>query len=146
MRKNYGKLNVKNLDSQVYKMWLSRNEEPKFCEPVGWSWMHETDTEQFVKRDLIIHILQKTQLTENEEAVVIAYVLEGATFREIAKDLNRTNGRIQQILNKALRKLRHRQQFVTGINPYEIDDRVMPWFWWKFENAKTNKKKTLETH
>lgn len=124
MKANYGKLQVKNISREVYKIWLSRNVEPEFCEPVGWSWMHETDTEEFVKRDLIIRILQKTKLTENEEKVVFAYVLEGATFREIGKDLNRTDGRIQQILSKALRKLKHRKTGMTDINIYK--------------NAKTN--------
>lgn len=131
MRKNYGKLQVKTLNSEVYKIWLSRNSELDLCEPIGWSWMHQTDTEEYIKRNLIISILKKAELTENEEKVLMAYVIEGATFREIAKELNRTNGRIQQILHKALRKLRHKQTTITGINPYDIDDRVIPWFWWR---------------
>lgn len=145
MRENYGKLQVKNINREVYKIWLSRNVEPEFCEPVGWSWMHQTDPEQYLKRDLIMRILEKTELTENEEKVLIACILDNATMREMSIELNRTHARIQQILYKALRKLRNKQRLITGINPIDIDERIMSWFWWRLENAKANKKKTLET-
>jgi len=108
----YGKLGVKDLDNRIYKLWLSRDEELPLCEPVGWSWMYETDPNT---EELVGDILFLTKLSDKEICVICACVLEGATLQEYGKEISRTKERVRQILAKALRKMRYHSKSILGI-------------------------------
>lgn len=129
----YGKLNVKALPREVYKIWLTRNTDPVDCEPVGFSWMLETDPEEEDRRDLARRLVEITPLTEQEEQVIRMCVFENATLKEAGEEIGRTTERVRQILLKGLRRFRRHQKQLTGVDSWDIDDRVMPYYWWRME-------------
>lgn len=136
----YGKLNVKSLPHEVHQIWLTRNSEPEECEPAGFSWMLATDPDEEDRRDLARRLVEITPLTEQEELVVRMCVLEGATLKEAGDELGgRTTERVRQILLKGLRRFRKHQRQLTGVDPWDIDDRVMPYFWWRIERKQARR-------
>jgi hypothetical protein len=131
--KHYGKLDVVNLPSEVKKIWYSKDVELEPCEPIDSYWPTTTDCDLEIKKDFAKRLLDITPLTEQEEKVIYLIVFDNATLREAGKELDKSQERIRQILIKALRKFRNHQVKLTGIPSIEIDDQVMPWFWYQHE-------------
>lgn len=134
---HYGKLGVANLPSEVKAIWYSRDIEPEPCEPVDAWWPVQTDPDLELAQDFARRLVAITPLTEQEEQAVILCVLDNCTLREAGEVMGRTQERVRQILMKAMRRFRTHQKALTGLNMWELDTRVMPWFWWKHENRRS---------
>jgi DNA-directed RNA polymerase sigma subunit (sigma70/sigma32) len=65
----------------------------------------EADFEAIFKRDLIARLLERAKLTQNERAVIKAFML-GDNHAEIARELGVSRQRVVQALKSALSKLR----------------------------------------
>lgn len=135
---HYGKLGVANLPSEVKVIWYSRNVEPDPVEPVDTWWPVATDHDLLLAQDFAHRLVAITPLTEQEEQVIALCVLDGCTLKEAGEEMGgRSPERVRQILEKALRRFRTHQKALTGLNMWELDTRVMPWFWWKHENRRS---------
>ena len=132
----YGKLGVAKLPSEVKAIWYSRNVEPEPVEPVDTWWPVATDPDLLLAQDFAHRLVAITPLTEREEQVISLCVLDNCTLREAGEEMGCTQERVRQILMKALRRFRTHQKALTGLNMWELDTRVMPWFWWKHENRR----------
>lgn len=132
----YGKLGVAKLPSEVKVIWYSRDVEPEPCEPVDTWCPVATDPDLELAQDFAHRLVAITPLTEAEEQAVMLCVLDNCTLREAGDEMGRTPERVRQILMKALRRFRTHQKALTGLNVWELDPRVMPWFWWKHEQRR----------
>lgn len=137
---HYGKLGVASLSSEVKTIWYSRHIEPEPCEPIDSWWPTQTDPDLWIRQDFARRLVAITPLTEQEEQAVILCVLENCTLREAGEVMGRTQERVRQILMKAMRRFRKHQSELTGVPMWEVDDRVMPWFWWKHEQRRERDK------
>jgi DNA-directed RNA polymerase specialized sigma24 family protein len=134
---HYGKLGVTSLPSEVKAIWYSRHIEPEPCEPVDTWWPVATDPDLELAQDFARRLVEITPLTDQEEQAVMLCVLDNCTLREAGEEMGgRTPERVRQILMKAMRRFRTHQKALTGLNMWEIDDRVMPWSWWKYEQRR----------
>lgn len=134
---HYGKLGVATLFSEVKAIWYSRHIEPEPCEPVDTWWPMETDPDLELAQDFARRLVEITPLTDQEEQAVMLCVLDNCTLREAGEEMGgRTPERVRQILMKAMRRFRTHQKALTGLHMWELDDRVMPWFWWKYEQRR----------
>jgi DNA-directed RNA polymerase sigma subunit (sigma70/sigma32) len=89
-------------------------------------------------QDFARRLVEATPLTEAEEQAVALCVLDNCTLREAGEEMGgRTPERVRQILMKAMRRFRTHQKALTGVPMWEVDDRVMPWSWWKHENRRS---------
>lgn len=130
----YGKIGVTSLPSEVKVIWYSRHIEPEPCEPIDFWWPTQTDPDLELAQDFVRRLVAITPLTEQEEQTVILCVLENCTLREAGEVMGgKSPERVRQILEKALRKFRKHQLELTGIPTWKLDNRVMPWSWWKHE-------------
>lgn len=135
---HYGKLGVAKLPSEVKVIWYSRNVEPEPVEPVDTWWPVTTDPDLLLAQDFAHRLVAITPLTEQEEQVIALCVLDGCTLKEAGEEMGgKSQERVRQILEKALRRFRTHQKALTGLNMWELDTRVMPWFWWKHENRRS---------
>lgn len=134
---HYGKLGVAKLPSEVKAIWYSRNVEPEPVEPVDTWWPVATDPDLLLAQDFAHRLVEVTPLTEQEEQAIALCVLDGCTLREAGEEMGCTQERVRQILMKALRRFRTHQKALTGLNVWELDTRVMPWYWWKQENRRS---------
>jgi len=132
----YGKLGVAKLPSEVKVIWYSRDVEPEPCEPVDTWWPVATDPDLWLTQDFAHRLVAVTPLTEREEQVISLCVLDNCTLREAGEVMGRTQERVRQILMKAMRRFRKHQSELTGVPIWEVDDRVIPWFWWKHEQRR----------
>lgn len=139
---HYGKLGVASLSSEVKAIWYSRHIEPEPCEPIDFWWPTQTDPNLELAQDFARRLVAITPLTEQEEQVVILCVLDNHTLREAGEVMGRTQERVRQILMKAMRRFRKHQSELTGLPMWELDDRVMPWFWYRHEQRKKREKTT----
>ena len=133
---HYGKLGVASLPSEVKAIWYSRNVEPEPCEPVDTWWPVATDQDLLLVQDFAHRLVAITPLTPREEQAVALCVLDNCTLREASMEMGCSADRVRQILEKALRRFRTHQGVLTGVRPEDLDARVMPWFWWKYEERK----------
>lgn len=134
---HYGKLGVANLPSEVKTIWYSRDVEPDPCEPIDIWWPVATDPEQELEQDFARRLIAVTPLTELEEQAIVLCVLGNCTLHDAGEEIGgRSKERVRQILNKAMRKFRKHQKTLTELNAWELDARVVPWYWWKYEERK----------
>lgn len=133
---HYGKLGVANLPSEIKAIWYSRDIEPEPCEPIDAWWLTQTDPDLVLVQDFARRLVAITPLTEQEEQAIALCVLDNCTLREAGHEMGRTQERVRQILEKALRRFRTHQVALTGVKSEDLDARVMPWFWWKHEKRK----------
>lgn len=130
----YGQLKTAELPSQVKSIWYSRDDElPDLPTTGNLALFQQTDPDQDLAIDFARRLVEITPLTDREVVAVRMCVLEDCTLEEAGQELDCTRERVRQILSKALRRFRHHQTQLTGIKPWDVDDRVMPWFWWKHE-------------
>ena len=135
---HYGKLGVAKLPSEVKAIWYSRDVEPEPVEPVDTWWPVGTDPDLLLAQDFAHRLVALTPLTEQEEQVIALCVLDGCTLREAGDEMGgKSPERVRQILEKGLRRFRTHQKALTGLNMWELDTRVMPWYWWKHENRRS---------
>lgn len=102
---HYGKLNVKTLDPEVHRIWLTRNQEldaPQI-EPENILTSYEDAIEDI---DFMRKIWDRSKLNTQQCYVLLTRVVYGATLEEVAQRINVTRERVRQIEFKALRKLR----------------------------------------
>lgn len=104
--KYYGKLNVKTLDPEVHRIWLTRNEEPETpqieSENILTSYEDAIEDIDFMRK-----IWDRSNLNPQQCYVLLTRVVYGATLEEVGQRINVTRERIRQIEAKAIRKLRH---------------------------------------
>ena len=115
-REYYGKLNVKSLDPEVYRIWLTRNDELDELPCV--------DIEEAVDygpaleaRSLLQQIFANIKLNEREVHVFKLRIFEQYTLEETAQELGVTRERIRQMEGKIYRKM------IRGFRL--IDERVL---------------------
>ena len=103
--KYYGKLNVKTLDPEVHRIWLTRNEEPETpqIEPDNILASYEDAIEDI---DFMRKIWDRSNLSTQQCYVLLTRVVYGATLEEVGQRINVTRERVRQIECKAIRKLR----------------------------------------
>ncbi len=119
--KYYGKLNVKTLDPEVHRIWLTRNEEPETpqIEPDNILASYEDAIEDI---DFMRKIWDHSNLSTQQCYVLLTRVVYGATLEEVGQRINVTRERVRQIEAKAIRKLRqaalsiHEGDKVTSLN------------------------------
>lgn len=133
---HYGKLGVTSLSSEIKSIWYSRHIEPEPCEPVDTWWPTQTDPDLWIRQDFARRLVEITPLTEAQEQVVALCVIGNSTLEDAGEVLGVTRERVRQILAKAMRNFRTHQVRLTGVPRSELDDRVMPWFWWKHEQRR----------
>lgn len=134
---HYGKLGVAKLPSEVKAIWYSRDDELPELPRMGWSWQQQTDPDLWLMQDFARRLVEVTPLTEAEEQVIGLCVIQGCTLKEAGEMIGKKQERVRQILEKALRRFRTHQKALTGLNMWELDTRVMPWYWWKQENRRS---------
>jgi hypothetical protein len=137
----YGKLNIKSLDHRIRDIWYTRNDELKPLPEFGYS-MAEPDLEGVEDRDLILKLLSIKDgmylvnreggvLSVREESVIFMYYYMDLTFTEIGWCFKRTCTRIQQIHDKAIRKLRREAYTMVddkaSVNMALPKGRQIPW-------------------
>ena len=137
---HYGKIGVANLSSEVKAIWYSRHIEPEPCDPVDTYWPTCTDPDLVLRQDFARRLVAITPLTDMEEWAVALCVLDNHTLREAGEVMGRTQERVRQILMKAMRRFRKHQSELTGVPMWELDDRVMPWFYWRHEQRRERDK------
>ena len=119
----YGKLGVVTLDSEVYRIWLSRFDEPEDAPPHGWLHDYETDPAgEYERRDFLRRILDATPLTPREVVAITRRIIYGDTLVEAGAAMGVTKERVRQIIVKGFRRLRTHQEEITGIKPLEINE------------------------
>jgi len=133
---HYGKLGVAKLPAEVKAIWYSRDVEPEPCEAVDTYWPIATDPELVLAQDFARRLVEVTPLTEAEEQAIALCVLDNCTLREAGVEMGRTQERVRQILEKALRRFRTHQKVLTDVPAWELDARVMSYFWWKHEQRR----------
>lgn len=108
----YGKLNVVNLDSEVYRIWLSRDAELDPSPSAKWTHDYETDPELWIRQDLAHKLIQITPL-KDREATAVALLIQNCTLNDICDEIGVTRERARQILNKAFRRFREHARLLT---------------------------------
>lgn len=132
----YGQLKTAELPHQVKAIWYSRHDDlPELPTTGTLAVFDQTDPDLDLAIDFARRLVEITPLTDREIVAVRMCVLEGCTLEEAGQELDCTRERVRQILGKAMRRFHRHQEQLTGIKPWEVDDRVMPWFWWRRENS-----------
>ncbi len=136
----YGKLQTASLPSEVKRIWYSRDEELPELPRHRWSWELQTDMTEVENRELVTKLLEAIQFTEREELVVRLIVIELATFKDVAEQLDITIARVQQIYNKAMRRARTKQRMVTGISPWEVHSDIIHWQYYRRQQEQARRR------
>lgn len=105
----YGKLRVKQLDPEVYKIWLTRNNELNDLsvpddDPINFYNM------EFEAQDYMRKIWDSSDLNDVQRRIFLARVMFGETLEKLAGQLGVTRETIRQIEVRAIRKLRRAAQ------------------------------------
>jgi hypothetical protein len=101
----YGKIGTKDINREVYGIWLSRNDElhdiPALnSDPINF---YEVD---FEAKDYMHKIWDLSDLNDVQRRIFIERILLGATLESLASKLRVTSERIRQIEVTAIRKLK----------------------------------------
>lgn len=136
----YGRLNVMSLPSEIRNIWYSRNDDLPELPRFGWLWQQQADFELLAERELLIKFLEKTELTTREEQVIKLYVIEEYTYKEIGGIMNVGPSRINQILNKSLRRLRKNKESIIGIKEWESNSKKIKDYWDNEKNRLKNER------
>ena len=136
----YGKLQTTSLPSEVKRIWYSRDEELPELPRHRWSWELQTDMTEVENRELVTKLLEAIDFTEREELVVRLIVIELATFKDVAEQLDITIARVQQIYNKAMRRARTKQRMVTGISPWEVHSDIIHWQYYRRQQEQARRR------
>lgn len=110
MRKHYGKINIASIPSEVRTIWYTKEQEPDPCE-VAEEYRFDNDfgnceIDKIVNRNFLQLLINKSALDERLICVVCLYFFDGFNFSEIADELNISNARAQQLLHKAIFRMR----------------------------------------
>lgn len=103
-REYYGKLNVKSLDPEVYRIWLTRNDEldelpcVDIEEAIDYGPIEEA-------RNLLQQIFANMKMNDREIDVFKLRIVEQYTLEETAQELGVTRERIRQMEGKIYRKM-----------------------------------------
>jgi DNA-directed RNA polymerase specialized sigma24 family protein len=103
---HYGKIGLKGLPSEAKKIWYSRHVEPEPCEPIDIYWPTSTDPELELLQDYARRLLDATPMTVREQQAVKLCLMDNCTLREAGLELGVSGGRVHQVLQRALHKLR----------------------------------------
>ena len=128
---HYGKIGVRNIDPEAYRIWLTRDDELDELQPFGFSWELVSDPDEFESLDLARRIVDATPLTEKQQRVVQMCILDNCTLREAGDELGVTQERVRQILAHALRMFRKHQAKFTGISAWELVGVNQSWRGWR---------------
>jgi hypothetical protein len=103
----YGKLNIKNLDPEAHRIWLTRDDELEPLPQFGFSHDFEVDCESgFVTRNFVQRMLDAVNLSEKEWFVVERIVIFGDTLQQAGVALDVSGERVRHIFDIAMRKFR----------------------------------------
>lgn len=103
-REHYGKLNVKSLNPEVYRIWLTRNDEldelpcVDIEEAIDYGPIEEA-------RNLLQQIFANMKMNDREIDVFKLRIVEQYTLEETAQELGVTRERIRQMEGKIYRKM-----------------------------------------
>ena len=116
---HYGKLNTKQLPSEVKTIWYSRNDELPDLPTTGTlAVFDQTDPTEEDRIDLARRLVEITPLTDQERAAIQLHVLMDYTLAETGELLDRSPERVRQIVAKGLRRFRRWQEKLTGNTPH----------------------------
>lgn len=139
---HYGKLNTKQLPSEVKTIWYSRDHElPELPTTGTLAIFDQTDPTQEDRIDLARRLVEITPLTDQERVAIQLHVLMDYTLVETGEFIDRSPERVRQIIAKGLRRLRRWQEQLTGISALDIDPAVVSWFWWSYDARQERKRK-----
>ena len=139
---HYGKLNTKQLPSEVKTIWYSRNDELPELPTTGMlAIFGQTDPTEEERIDLARRLVEITPLTDQERVAIQLHVLMDYTLAETGEFLDRTPERVRQIVAKGLRRFRKWQEQLTGTKPWDIDPTVVSWYWWSYDARQERKRK-----
>lgn len=139
---HYGKLNTRQLPSEVKAIWYSRDDElPELPTTGTLAIFDQTDPAMDDRINLARRLMEITPLTDQERDAIHLHVLMGYTLAETGKCLDRSSERVRQIVEKGLRRFRRWQEQLTGIEPRDIDPAVVPWYWWSYDARQERKRK-----
>ena len=101
----YGKIGTKDINREVYGIWLSRNDELRDIpapdsDPINF---YEVD---FEAKDYMHKIWDLSDLNDVQRRIFIERILLGETQESLASKLRVTRERIRQIEVAAIRKLK----------------------------------------
>jgi hypothetical protein len=105
----YGKLHIKALPSEVLHLWNTKDEEPPFCEPVGWQddYIYEVNYEaRELCRKIAEEFLKCTFGNEERLQNMIDHLVHDATLKDIGDQRGVTREGARQVIAKGLRVMR----------------------------------------
>lgn len=139
---HYGKLNTKQLPSEVKTIWYSRHDELPGLPTTGTlAIFDQTDPTEEDRIDLARRLVEITPLTDQERVAIQLHVLMDYTLSETGEFMDRNPERVRQIVAKGLRRFRTWQEKLTGTKPWDIDPAVVSWFWWSYDARQERKRK-----
>ena len=96
----------------AYMLWLTRDVEPEWCDPMDWCDGREIDAvrQSEIEQGADLFRLAEDRLTRPLWVVIVARYKYGLTLEEIGVAFGVTRERIRQIEHKALRALRRAVQ------------------------------------
>lgn len=107
----YGKLNVKELHPEVYRIWLTRDHElPELPTTMNESFV--CNDHLLEARSLMAKIFEVANFTHKELYVMQRLIVEEFTLDEVGKELGVTGQRVRQICEKAKRRARYFNRYI----------------------------------
>tara|TARA_R110000868_G_scaffold376148_5_gene640957 strand:+ start:11383 stop:11829 length:447 start_codon:yes stop_codon:yes gene_type:complete len=116
-----GEIKWNEFPKEIYKIWLSRNDELEYLEPVQL--LHcqqydETDYTEIVDIGERAINIAKTTLTRRESQILFDIAIDEKTFSQSGYEHNISTERCRQIYDKSRRKMLHpaRHEQYLGFN------------------------------
>ena len=110
MRKHYGKVKLASIPSEVRTIWYTKEQEPDPCE-VAEEFRFDNEFGNcelniYENRDFLQFVMKKSAPNDRLYYVIYLYFYDQCTFSDIAIELGISNARAQQLLYKAIFRIK----------------------------------------